>query len=234
MSTSRTISPSLIKAYRHAHYFVHYKEEVLLLKVGFVNHALGNLLKAQGHSTAAFITAHNPYSQIASLEQNTQAHERLLHELSQDDIPVIEGLGTDPADHWEPEASVLALGISLVKAQQLADKFGQNAFIWIANAHGLVNLKLCYPIGEPSEQELTHWLEHLPTHLQEAASTMDPYERNWLMTANDAEQHHWLAPKDWDWNTPWPNTRPDGCPIALGTELDRMFKLTSNGLETFF
>jgi hypothetical protein len=233
-NSQRTIAPHLIQAYRNAQYFVHYGEEVLLLKVGFINHALGNLIKAQGKATAAFLTAYNPHSQPQDETINAQAHERLLERLRANGIAVIEGLGTDPDEDWDAEPSVLALGLTLSQAEALADEFGQNAFLWIANPEGFVNLKLRYPVGDPSDKELAQWLDQLPEHLRPAASALSGEERNWLMSATEAEQHHWLAPESWDWNTPWPNTRPDGCPIAFGTEMDRMFKLVSNGMEKFY
>jgi hypothetical protein len=149
MSTNRTISPSLVKAYRNAHYFVHHGEEVYLLKVGEVNHALSILLQSYGASSAAFLTAYNPYSQMRSEAENQAAHEKLLAELAQAGIETIDGLGTDPHDDWDAEPSVLALGLSRSRAEQLADQYSQNAFLWIANASALVNLKLRYPLSRP-------------------------------------------------------------------------------------
>ena len=234
MSTQKTISPALVKAYRNAHYFVHDGEEVLLLKVGSIHHALSHLLKARGQPTAAFLTAHNPHSQIQTPEQNTSAHQKLLDALAKAGIDTIEGLGSDPNEDWDPEVSVLALGLTLAQAEQLADEFGQNAFVWIANHEGFVNLKLRYPVGDPSEAELAQWISQLPEILRDYARGLSGQERNWLMTVNESEQHHWLSPSTWDWNAPWPLARPDGCPMAIGTEMDRMFKLTSYGLEQFY
>ena len=231
---THTISTQLVKAYRNAHYFVHHGQEVYLLKVGEVNHALSSLLQSYGASSAAFLTAYNPYSQMRSPAENQAEHEKLLAELAQAGIETVDGLGTDPHDEWDAEPSVLALGLTRSHAEQLADQYGQNAFLWIANACALVNLKLRYPLADPSSEELEEWLEELPNHLQEVAKRLPKDERNWLMTANEKEQHHWLAPNAWDWNIPWPQARPDGCSISLGTELDRMFKLTSNGLEKFY
>lgn len=233
MSKSKTIAPSLVRAYRQAQYFVHYGQEVLFLRAGFINHALGNLLRAKGKATAAFLTAYNPHSQVQDEQVNAQAHERLLSHLSAGEVEVIEGLGTDPQEEWDAEPSVLALGLTLSQAEQLADEFGQNAFLWIPNSQGFVNLKLRYPVGDPSVTEFEQWIAHLPENLRANAKALACEERNWLMTATDAEQQHWLSPDSWDWNTPWPNTRPDGCPISIGTEMDRMFKLVSNGMEKF-
>lgn len=234
MSLDKTISPALVKAYRNAHYYVHHGQEVLLLKVGFINHALGNLLQAQGQATAALITAYNPYSQIQTPEQNMLAHQQLLEVLAKANVKVIEGFGSDPNEDWDPEYSVLALGLTLCQAEQLADAFGQNAFLWIANPQGFVNLKLRYPVGNPEDDEFTAWLAQLPEHLRDAAKVLPQEERNWLMTVGESEQHHWLSPVSWDWNTPWPIARPDGCAIALGTEMDRMFKLAASGLEKLY
>jgi len=234
MNTNRTIAPWLVKAYRNAHYFVHHGEEVYLLKVGEVNHAFSHLLTAYGASSAAFLTAYNPYSQMRTQEENQVAHQKLLAELTQAGIETIEGLGTDPHDDWDAETSVLALGLSRSHAEQLADQYGQNAFLWIANSNALVNLKLRYPLADPCSEELEEWLEELPNHLHGAAQQLPIAERNWLMTVSEKEQQHWLSPSAWDWNTPWPQARPDGCAISIGTELDRMFKLTSNGLEKLY
>ena len=234
MNTNRTNAPWLVKAYRNAHYFVHHGEEIYLLKVGEVNHALSDLLNSYGATSAAFLTACNPYSQVRSEEENQAAHQKLLSELTQAGIETIEGLGTDPHDDWDAEPSVLALGLSRSHAEQLADQFGQNAFLWIANANALVNLKLRYPLADPSAEELEEWLDELPNHLHGVAQQLPIAERNWLMTVSNKEQEHWLSPSAWDWNTPWPQARPDGCAISIGTELDRMFKLTSNGLEKLY
>jgi len=234
MSINKTIAPSLVKAYRNAHYFVHHGQEVYLLKVGEVNHALSTLMQSYGASSAAFLTAYNPYSQMRSEAENHAAHEKLLAELAQAGIETIDGLGTDPHDDWDAEPSVLALGLSRSHAEQLADEYGQNAFLWITNANALVNLKLRYPVSDPTPDELTTWLAQLDDQLRAPATALSAHERNWLMTANEKEQRHWLLPSAWDWNTPWPQARPDGCAISIGTELDRMFKLTSNGLEKFY
>lgn len=234
MNAPKTIPPSLIRAYRNAHYFVHHGDEVLLLKVGNANSALGNLLKAYNCFTAAFLTAYNPYSQPCELSDNTKAHQDLVDALTQLGVKYVEGLGTDPNSDWDPEPSLLVLGISLSQAEQLADQFGQNAFLWIANPAGVVNLKLRHPIGNPTVLELAHWLENLPKPLQDTAQLISVDERNWIMSVNEDEQHHWLSPQTWDWNTPWPVAKPDGCAISVGTELDRMFKLTSSGLEKLY
>jgi hypothetical protein len=234
MNTNRTIAPWLVKAYRNAHYFVHHGQEIYLLKVGEVNHALSELLNSYGATSAAFLTACNPYSQARTQEENQAAHQKLVAQLTQAKIETIEGLGTDPHDDWDAEPSVLALGLSRSHAEQLADQYGQNAFLWIANANALVNLQLRYPLADPRAEELEEWLEDLPNHLHALAQQLPIAERNWLMTVSSKEQEHWLSPSAWDWNTPWPQTRPDGCAISIGTELDRMFKLTSSGLERFY
>lgn len=234
MIANGTIAPNLVKAYRNAHYFVHHGEEVYLLKVGEVNYSLSALLQTYGACSAAFLTAYNPYGQMRSVAENQAAQEQLLAELAQAGIETIDGLGADPQDDWDAEPSVLALGLSRFRAEQLADQYGQNAFLWIANASALVNLKLRYPVGDPSDDELAMWLAQLDDQLRAPASTLSAQERNWMMTASRSEQRHWLLPSAWDWNTPWPQARPDGCAISIGTELDRMFKLTSNGLEKFY
>jgi hypothetical protein len=234
MRTVKTISPLLVKAYRSAHYYVHHGDEVLLLKVGGVNHALAKLMKAYGASTATFLTAYNPHSEICSAKDNQAAHQQLLADLQTDQIESILGFGSDPADQWDPEESVLAFGLSLSQAEKKADQYGQNAFVWIANSEGFVNLKLRYDLANPTAHELSHWISQLPEQLRVVASDLAGSEQKWLLTVGDEEQRHWLEPHAWDLNHPWPIARPDGCAISAGTEMDRMFKLAANGLEKMY
>jgi hypothetical protein len=78
-----------------------------------------------------------------------------------------------------------------------------------------VNLKLRYPVGDPSDKELAQWLDQLPEHLRPAASALSGEERNWLMSATETEQHHWLAPESWDWNTLGPTLVLMAVPLLL-------------------
>lgn len=58
----RSISPKLIKAYREAIYVVHLGDREIALQVGKVSAELAELMKDWEVSTAAFLTAFNPYS----------------------------------------------------------------------------------------------------------------------------------------------------------------------------
>jgi hypothetical protein len=231
MIATKTVHPNLVRAYREAIYIVNEGDDAIALKVGEVSPALAALMHVHKATTAAILTAYNPYSEIQPSAENERMQAALVAELKATAVVCFDAIGSDPNGDWEPEASTLALGISLVEAERLADQFSQNAFLWISNASAFINLKLRYPVGDPTPDELTQWFAQLDDELRAPAIALSAQERNWLMTTSRSEQRHWLLPSAWDWNTPWPLARPDGCAISIGTELDRMFKLVSSGLE---
>jgi hypothetical protein len=60
----------------------------------------------------------------------------------------IAGEGADESNRWPSEPSVLVLGISHQNTELLAEKYGQNAYLWIEGHDGLVNLNLRYPVRD--------------------------------------------------------------------------------------
>jgi hypothetical protein len=75
-------------------------------------------------------------------KKNQQLHKNLLNTVAAMQLHWIEGDGGDQAGRWEPEQSVLILGIDKVSAIKLALDYGQNALIWIEH-------------GQPPELVLT-------------------------------------------------------------------------------
>jgi len=229
----RVISPDLIKAYRLAIYEVHTAEQVIPLRIGEVNHQLVARMKDVQCTTAAYLTACNPYSEQRTKEENLVAQEKLLADLDSLQCHFLHGEGRDEARVWPPEPSVLALGITLQDAEMLADRYEQNAFVWIGNLDGFVSLRLRHPIAIPSLDDAAQWIRHLPSHLQPAAHTISLAELAWLMATPDKELDHWLHPESWDLNQPWPLARPDGSAMGVGSELDRVFRLIHAGVQSF-
>jgi hypothetical protein len=230
----RGISPNLIKAYREAVYVVDFGDGEITLQVGKANPALAKFMKGCDVTTAAFLTAFNPYSQVVDSVEN-EARQKSMWTDAQPMCPkIFPGIGRDKNDQWPHELSMLALGIRLEDAQALADRYGQNAFLWISNEQGFVGLRLCHPIAEPTTEELKEWLFKQPQHYQLAVLRGTNLDVKWLMTISEAETGHWLFPERWDLNQPWPLATPDGTAISAGTEMDRMFKLTASGLEKFY
>ena len=226
------IDPVLIKAYRQAEYEVQANPQHYILRIGEVNHALVEQMKKEQVTTAAYLTAFNPYGQQIGLEENQRAQKQLLVDLDLLSIHYLQGQGRDAAGVWPSEPSVLALGITLQDAEILADRYGQNAFVWISNLDGFVSLRLRYPIAIPSAQEITEWINRLPDHLQTHAKIVNPSELAWIMAVRDQDLEHWLSPDSWDLNQTWPIAGPDGSAMGVGTELDRMFRLIAAGVQS--
>ena len=77
----------------------------------------------------AYITAHNPKSQLLKPEDNTLRNRRLLSRIRGSGHPVFEGRGIGSDPDWLPEHSYLILGIPRTDAILLGAEFGQNAIV---------------------------------------------------------------------------------------------------------
>ena len=141
----------------------------------------------------------------------------------------INGFGQDIAEQWPKEPSILILGITESQAEVLADKYSQNAFIWIGSLDAFPTLRLRHPIALPTSDELTEWLSKLAINLLRKAKQLSPLDQAWIMSVSDSEQIHWLDPDSWNLNKVWPLAKPDGSAMGIGTELDRVFKLIAAG-----
>ena len=233
-SEPRTISPKLIKAYREAIYVVHLGDREIALQVNKASSQLANLMEEWEVSTAAFLTAFNPYSKTLDSQENEARQKKMWADAQPMCPKIFPGIGRDKNDQWPHELSVLALGINLQDAQILADQYEQNAFLWVSNAQGFVSLKLRHPISEPTDPELQEWMLGLSQpHMLALLRGACP-DFKWLMTISETEMEHWLFPQHWDLNQPWPLASPDGTPIFAGTEMDRMFRLAASGLEKLY
>jgi hypothetical protein len=227
----RTISPALIKAYRDAVYLIQLGDQEITLQVNQASHQLVKLMEEWDVSTAAFLTAFNPYSQTLDAQENEARQKKMWADAQPMCPKIFPGLGCDQCHQWPHELSMLALGIHLKDAQTLADRYEQNAFLWVSNEQGFVSLRLRHPIAEPTSQEWHEWTLHLSqAHMQALMQGTYP-DAKWLMTIPEAELEHWLFPQHWDINEPWPLATPEGTPISTGTEMDRMFRLAASGLE---
>jgi hypothetical protein len=234
MIATKTVHPNLVRAYREAIYIVNEGDDAIALKVGEVSPALAALMHVHKSTTAAILTAYNPYSEIQPSAENERRQAALVAELNATAVICFDAIGSDPEGEWEPEASILALGITLVEAERLADQFGQNAFIWINTADAFVSLRLRFAIGEPKQEEIQDWIASLSEPLQGEAQARTIKEQALLMSVPRIEQFHWLNPNGWDLNQVWPLACPDGSAMGIGTELDRMFKLIAAGIQKVY
>lgn len=224
----RTIHPHLIKAYRQARYVIDTPNPITLF-IGQSNHALADLLSKNEATTAAIITAFNPYSEVRTTKENLNNQLALLKEVAKFGFTSIGGYGQDVREKWDREDSALILGITESQAEVLADKYGQNGFIWIGSIDAFPSLRLRHPIAIPSPSELNEWINAIPETLKKAARKLPDIDKAWLISVTNTEQLHWLTQDTWDLNNPWPLSKPDGSAMGIGTELDRIFKIIAAG-----
>lgn len=144
---SHTISPELLGAYRTAIYVIYGGGDDIVLKIDEVNLDLSALMKKLGITSAALITAFNPHSVLSTAEENVRSHNALIADIHALGLKSLAAEGSDPSHVWSSEPSILILGISLVDVESLADRYKQNAFVWIPRDDGFVSLNLRHPVG---------------------------------------------------------------------------------------
>lgn len=142
------ISPELAKAYREAQYVIDREGGGIQLRAGEPSPELAILMSGHGVKSAAFLTAFNPHSVLTTTEANMRNHNALIADIQSLGLKFILGEGCDPSKLWPSEPSVLVLGISILSAELLADRYEQNAYLWVTSNSGVVNLNLRYPIRE--------------------------------------------------------------------------------------
>ncbi len=134
------IDAATIKAYQETQYRVQ-SDSPFTLQIGVVNDALLNAHKLYRVECSAFLTACNPYSQIASASDNHVRQHQLANELARRGLRYFPGMVQHPSNQWPGEESFLVLGLNLESAKKLGEQFGQNAIVW-CGASGLAELIL--------------------------------------------------------------------------------------------
>jgi hypothetical protein len=127
----------LINAYNTTEYKVYYP--AIVIKIGIGNQVLNDLLISFNVSTWAYITAFNPFSKILTNAENLKRHEELKVKIRDYKFYEGEGVGEDKA--WEPEISLLVLGISLIDAIEIGKFYEQNAIV-VGEISGVPELKM--------------------------------------------------------------------------------------------
>ena len=130
MFVATEISQELLAAYQATEYWVGATPDPFCLYVGRRSAPLARLLDDSECGCAAFISAHNPFSEPRAPDANVEAHESLRKVLDDQSTVLIEGVGRDAARLWPEEKSFLAIGLPLEEARQMGKRFGQNAIVW--------------------------------------------------------------------------------------------------------
>lgn len=127
----------LINAYNNTQYKVY--NPSLVIKIGVKNLELNDLLKPLNATTWAYITALNPFSKSLSKDENLKRHEDLKVKIQNYTYFEGEGVGEDKT--WEPEISLLIVGISHEEAVEIGKLYEQNAIV-IGDISGVPELKM--------------------------------------------------------------------------------------------
>src|SRR5260221_2603498 len=97
--------------------------------IGEPSAVLDELIRNEGATTAAFITAANPRGDPRSTEENGVANAALQNFVATAGYPHYWGEGRDPFGSWS-EPSFLVIGIYRANAEALAQLFEQNAIVF--------------------------------------------------------------------------------------------------------
>ena len=123
------ISKQLIAAYKETHFIINDFDKPILIDEAFIFTPIEEYSRCSIESIA-FITAWNPYSEMLSLEKNTERNKKLLSEVESIGCYALKGIGINPNSDWPGEESYAIININKNKAIELAKSFEQNAFVW--------------------------------------------------------------------------------------------------------
>ena len=122
------LTPELLDAYRNAEYVV-FADPHVVIRVGEKNAQVDALIRAEGATTAAFVTAANARGESRSDMENGVANAALQNFVAAAGYPHFWGEGRDPGGSWA-EPSFLIIGIYRANAEALGQLFEQNAIVF--------------------------------------------------------------------------------------------------------
>jgi hypothetical protein len=125
----------LINAYTNTEYRVY--NPPMVIKIGFENQELNDLVHSLNKTSWAYITAFNPFSKSLSKEENLKRHKELKVKIANYKFFEGEGVGEDKT--WEPEISCLV--VSHEEAIAIGNFFEQNAIV-MGDINGVPELKM--------------------------------------------------------------------------------------------
>lgn len=119
------INDDLILAFTNTKFHVFIPS--IIIEIGKRNEDLDALIKKEGQTEWAYLTAYNPFSKELTDKENLERQSQLLSKISDYKFYEGEGVGEDPT--WKPERSILIVGITKNEAISLGREFEQNAIV---------------------------------------------------------------------------------------------------------
>jgi hypothetical protein len=115
------------RAYERTRFCVDEGKRRVCFMAGSTNRGLQALLDRHTATRWAFITAWNPGAVSKPIEENDRHQTQLRRAVTR--YTVLPGEGLGPDESWEPEESLMVLGISESDAVRLGREFGQLAIV---------------------------------------------------------------------------------------------------------
>ncbi len=122
------IDQQLLDAYQNTIYQI--RSLCLQIRIGERNETLEKILKRHSVDSWAFISAWNPGSKQLPEQENAARHRQLVKVVTTKQWKYWEGSGIGADTSWQPELSLLILGVSKVVALEIGRQFEQNAIVF--------------------------------------------------------------------------------------------------------
>jgi hypothetical protein len=132
MTEQSTLDTSLIKAYEAANYYVR-TAQPFTIQISVKSDGLAAWYRKLGVTSAAFVTAYNPFGSVLSDKENKLRNKKLRSDMDALGLTSVNGFGQDKLGEWGQEDSFLIFGISLEDARAVGIKYEQNAIVWSGN-----------------------------------------------------------------------------------------------------
>lgn len=120
---------ALAESYRRTTFRVTETELPIDIRIGSRCPKLDALLNGHQTDSWAFITAWNPASKKLDIAENRRRQSTLEAEVRERGYTVYRGAGVPDDEGWEPEESVLVVGINREEAVKFARRHGQAAIV---------------------------------------------------------------------------------------------------------
>ena len=123
------MNQELYDAYKHTTYLARTPVGEVHIRPEQTEPLLDELLGEYEAEEWAFITAWNPGSQLFSVYENHERQRELERALKAAGYAFFRGSGVPDADNWQPEESVLVVGIAEADALEFGRRFEQEAIV---------------------------------------------------------------------------------------------------------
>lgn len=121
---------SLSQAFKSTDYNAELPDELFVFHIGQDKSATTSMMDRFGITTFAYITAWNPYSQIADSAKNEEANLRLENELKLSGLKFFQCNGTDPSKIWPSEPGFIIFDCDRRWVKKLARRYRQHAIAY--------------------------------------------------------------------------------------------------------